>query len=399
MIPRFKPYVKIRDITLLFQYQQNLYEEFETNFAQLTGSKYALLLPYGRSALYFFFKSFQLEQQEVIMPAYNCQSVIGPILETNNIPVFIDSKEDDFNLDERLIPDAITPNTKVIIASAMYGSPLPLEFFKTLKQTGEFYVIGDYALGFLTYLTTQKEKGLDAFDLIFFSFGLSKEIAFLSGGAVITNNEEIFLKLKAYRDTYCSPASLSFKTKIFLKYLGAYLLFTPSLYRLLYFLSVRTPLLDKEKGLTVGIKNNLPADFPFLPTKFQIKLALKRLHDISWFIREKAAMIEYYYHRLRGMKGIHLPKQCLTYSHFPILIEEKRRDDALHFFINHDIHSTVMFQTTMNMFDPESQENHFPHAEHYTRSSVLLPLYYGIDNHILDSAIEILQQWCMAHHA
>lgn len=391
MIPRFKPYVKFHDLRFLFRNSGNLYEEFETYFAKLTGSKYALLLPYGRSALYFFLKSFYIEHQEIILPAYNCQSVIGPILETKNIPVCIDSKYDDFNMDERKIPEAITEKTRVILASAMYGSPLPLEAYKHLRGKG-IYLIGDYALGFLTFLTRQREA-LDAFDLVFFSFGISKEITFLSGGMVITNNERIFRRLKTFRKAFCQCLNLSFRLKIFTKFLGTSILFSPLFYSMLYFVSEKTSLLDKEKGVTIGIRNNLPADFAYLPTSFQVKLAFDRLRQIETFLQEKTRIIDAYYHRLAHWKTLRLPPYLPTYSHFPILVDPNERDTLLRFFLAHHIHTTVMFKDPLNQFYEGTREQHFKNAEHYTQGLILLPLYHKMNDAIIERTLNILQTW------
>ena len=170
MLPRLRPYVRGQDLRWLFRHNAGLVDEFERRFADLTGSQYALLLPYGRSALYFFLTSFGITDAEIILPAYNCQSVLGPIFETRNTPVVVDSLPDQFNLNAALLQAAITPNTRVIMASAIYGTPLPLEAYQQFRGRN-MYLIGDYALGLFTFLTEQAQRALETFDLIFFSFG------------------------------------------------------------------------------------------------------------------------------------------------------------------------------------------------------------------------------------
>ena len=119
MIPRYRPYARLRD---LFKYLLSpvvTKEEVEKDFARKAGARFALMLPYGRSAYYFLLKAYGIKHKEVIVPAYTCYTnlltrcsqkcfkspirlyslyimlavwyycIPGPILETNNKPVFI----------------------------------------------------------------------------------------------------------------------------------------------------------------------------------------------------------------------------------------------------------------------------------------------------------------------
>jgi len=394
MIPRFKPYLKMRDLRYLFKQSRDIHESFETYFAELTGSRFALLLPYGRSALYFFLKSHQIENQEIVLPAYNCQSVIGPILETQNIPVFVDSKDDDFNMDEQKLDGVITDKTKVVMPSAMYGSPLNTDYYKQLRGKG-IYLIGDYALGLLTFLTGDKQKVLDTFDMSFFSFGMGKEVTFVSGGVAVTNDEALYRKLKASRDAYCKPSNLKHQLKILLKFLGACILFKPLLYGALYFISEKTHFLDKEKGLTIGIKDNLPNHFEYLPTPFQVHIALDRLSNIDEFIQEKAERLSYYFKRLKGRQWahLHLPCDLPTYSHLPVLLERNKQQDLLEFFLANHMHTTVMFKAALNVFYDPTRTMHYENAERYAETIVLLPLHRAMRDHTIDRTLEVLEKW------
>ncbi|MBF0497066.1 MAG: DegT/DnrJ/EryC1/StrS family aminotransferase [Deltaproteobacteria bacterium] len=399
MIPRLKPYLTARDWPSLFFQDDGLTAVFEDRFAQLTGARYALWLPYGRSALYFFLKGYGLAQQEIIVPAYTCQSVIGPIKETNNIPVFIDSSPDDFNLDEHLLSGAVTDRTKAVIVAAMYGTPIDLDFYRTMKNRG-IRLIGDYALGLLTFLTKQKDA-LDVFDLAFFSFGLGKEVSFLGGGALITNNEEIYRRIKELRDQSCRPAPINRQVKGLLKFWGAYLLFRPEFYHLLYLLSEKSTWLDREKGLTMGVAHNLPEDFFYSPHPWQAKLALDRLTRMDQFITDKKESLDYYYRRLAELADlkpglISWPKYGDSYSHLPVLVPPSTRDSLLRFFIQHGIHSTVIFKKTLDKY--YTGHLTFPQAQRYADGMAVLPLYYGISPKVIDKVINTLQNWMSSGH-
>jgi dTDP-4-amino-4,6-dideoxygalactose transaminase len=401
MIPRLQPYLKLSDLSSLFSNRDNVFESFEKRFAELTNSKYALLLPYGRSAVYFFLKAFQIRQQEIILPAYTCQSVIGPILETSNIPVFADSKEENFNINENDISSHITKNTKSILVAAMYGTPIQLDFYEQLKtKRPDIHLIGDYALGLFTYLTKQKEKALDVFDLAFFSFGLGKELTFLGGGALITNNRDLYHKVKKIRDEHCLQPSFKFILKTLTKFLAVYFLFKPALYPLLYYLSEKTTMLNREKGLTVGTQHNLPYDFYLFPTQFQIRFALHRLKRIQNYIDDRKRAIDAYYDEFKKIsttkvKRFILPKYCDTMSHFPILVSSSERDALLGHFIKNNIHTTVIFKKTLDAFYNccSRSDSCLRHAQSYANEMVVLPLYHRLQSSTIKRVVSVLHTW------
>jgi dTDP-4-amino-4,6-dideoxygalactose transaminase len=404
MIPRLRPHFKASDAVFLFGDSRNVYEDLEQHFAGLTNSKYAVVLPYGRSALYFYLKAFDINKQEVIVPAYTCQSVIGPILETENIPVFADSKAYGFNMDEGSIAPLITGNTKAIVTAAMYGSPIDLDHYIKLKTNHkDICCIGDYALGFLTYVTKQKEDALKAFDIVCFSFGIGKEVSFLGGGVLITNDEDIYRKIKEARDAACTMPDGKTLLRVLLKLFAVYLLFNPLFYKVLYLLSEKTHLLDEEKGLNIGVSENLPGDSFILPTRFQMRLALNRLENIGKYIQNRKMVLDNYYEEMKKIAGVArgriiLPAYCDTLSHFPILVPVKDRDEILRYLTKNNIHSTVIFKKTLNEFCADSGRNYrLPHAGEYAAAMVVLPLYYGIPLRTIRKVVALIGEWLKNH--
>ncbi len=401
MLPRLRPYVRGQDLRWLFRPNAGLVDEFERRFADLTGSQYALLLPYGRSALYFFLTSLGITDAEIILPAYNCQSVLGPIFETRNTPVVVDSLPDQFNLNAALVQAAITPNTRVIMASAIYGSPLPLEAYQQFRWR-DIYLIGDYALGLFTFLTEQAQHALETFDLIFFSFGLGKELTFLGGGAMVTNDVEIYSRLKLLRDTLCQPPNWGSHVKMLVKFLSTWLLFQPPCYRLLYLLSEKTTLLRAVKGTNIGVTRNLPRDFYLMPTSFQIHLALDRLTKLPFFLEKKRALLTCqqpgwhdamsHVHDEHGCSPVRLLPNGHLYSHLPIFVPQETRNSILAFLVHHGIHSTILFKHPLNHFYPSNSRACIPHAQHHIDSVILLPLYYDLSLENIDKILRILQQ-------
>ena len=88
LIPRFKPNLDLIEIIkpLILEYRP---KNFEKEFSKKFNFKYSLAFPYGRSALWAFFKSMNLKNKEIILPAYTC-SVVVHAIKISKIPVFLD---------------------------------------------------------------------------------------------------------------------------------------------------------------------------------------------------------------------------------------------------------------------------------------------------------------------
>ena len=89
MIPRLKPYLGWQEIFAPCNRSRTV-GDFEAAFARQFGSKHAIAFPYGRSALWAFFKALAIENAEVVQPASTCSVVAHATGLSGNIPVFVD---------------------------------------------------------------------------------------------------------------------------------------------------------------------------------------------------------------------------------------------------------------------------------------------------------------------
>ncbi len=109
MIPRLKPCLGWRElVAALSPPRRDDVERFEQAFASEMGQKYAVAFPYGRTGLIVLLEALGLKNKEIICPAYTCVVVPHAIVFSGNTPVFVDSQEDDFNMNIDLLPDVIT---------------------------------------------------------------------------------------------------------------------------------------------------------------------------------------------------------------------------------------------------------------------------------------------------
>ena len=96
--------------------------------------KHAIAFPYGRTALIVILKALGLKGKEVICPAYTCVVVAHAIVESGNIPVFIDSDKFDANMNLAQLPKSISERTGAIIATSIFGYPCNLELLDRLRE-------------------------------------------------------------------------------------------------------------------------------------------------------------------------------------------------------------------------------------------------------------------------
>lgn len=109
LTPRLKPNYTFSDwLAVLNIFQKNPIESYENEFAKKFENDYGVMFQHGRTVLYALLKVWGLENDEVICPAYTCVVVPNAIVLSGNIPVFVDSDKNSFNMDLKLLEDSIT---------------------------------------------------------------------------------------------------------------------------------------------------------------------------------------------------------------------------------------------------------------------------------------------------
>ncbi len=140
----------------------------------------------GRSAFRLIIERFNLQNSQMILPAYICD-IFFPIFKQYNIsPVFLDIEKDTFNLDSSLLQNKINPKVKSILVSHTYGLPLDIRKIKEIAGN-EVLVIEDCAHSFGAKINEGFVGNSGDASL----FSLYKSFPSLRGGmAVLPKNEE-----------------------------------------------------------------------------------------------------------------------------------------------------------------------------------------------------------------
>src|SRR3990167_11408710 len=104
------------------------YKQFEQDFAKYVGSKYALAVSNGTTALHLGVKSLGLKEgDEVITSPFSFISSSNCLLYEGVKPVFADIEEVTFNIDPSKIEKLITKKTKAILPVHIFGQSAEMD--------------------------------------------------------------------------------------------------------------------------------------------------------------------------------------------------------------------------------------------------------------------------------
>ncbi|PUD51302.1 UDP-4-amino-4,6-dideoxy-N-acetyl-beta-L-altrosamine transaminase [Helicobacter pylori] len=172
---------------------------FEEALCEFLGVKHALVFNSATSALltlYRNFSDFSVDCNEIITTPISFVATANMLLESGYKPVFAGIKNDG-NIDELALEKLITKKTKAIVSVDYAGKSVEVESIQKLckKHSLSFLSDSSHALG-----SEYQNKKVGGFALAsVFSFHAIKPITTAEGGAVVTNNSELYEKMKLFR--------------------------------------------------------------------------------------------------------------------------------------------------------------------------------------------------------
>ncbi len=174
---------------------------FEQAFAAAQGAKYCLVVSSGTSALEVALQALRLPRGgEVILSPVTFIASANAILNTGLVPVFVDVDPGTYNIDPSRIEPAITDRTVAIMAIHLGGFPSDMQPIMDIASAHGLRVIEDAAQG---HGGTWRDRGLGTIgDVGCFSFQGSKNLNAGEGGAVMTNDADIYTHAIEQHDHY-----------------------------------------------------------------------------------------------------------------------------------------------------------------------------------------------------
>lgn len=171
-------------------------EAFERAFAAYHGCKHAVMVNSGSSAnliavaSLFHTRERPLQRgDEVIVPAISWATTYHPLQQYGLKLRFVDVELETLNMDTSKLADALTPNTKAIVAVSILGNPAALDVIRAFADEHSLRMIEDNCESLDAELNGKKTGTFG--DVNTFSFFFSHHISTGEGGMVMTDDAEI----------------------------------------------------------------------------------------------------------------------------------------------------------------------------------------------------------------
>ena len=186
-------------------------KEFEKNFAEWIGVKFAHLVNSGSSANLIAFSVLTAPElgerqikrgDEVITVACGFPTTITPILQYGAVPVFVDVTIPQYNIDTTQLEAALSSKTKAVMIAHTLGNPFDLKTVKAFCDKHNLWLIEDncdalgtkYTIdGVTKYTGTWGDIGTS-------SFYPPHHMTMGEGGCVYTDNPLLNRLILSYRD-------------------------------------------------------------------------------------------------------------------------------------------------------------------------------------------------------
>ena len=298
---------------------------------------------------------------EVIVPAMTFISTANVVELVGAKPVFIDCDPETLLITPELIKGAITKKTKAIIPVHMYGQMCDVKAIKDMLPNGQkISIIEDCAHTFEAKFNGERPGKYS--DAAIFSFYATKNVTCGEGGAIITNDEDLFERIiQAILHGMSAGAADRFKA-------GQY----------------------KHWGMEhLGTKANLPDLLAcFLP---------EQIRTVDSRLKEREAIAQRYESALKNTK-IRCSKRLDNIVHsrhlFPIHVGSQNRDKVLLTLGESNVGATVNYRAvhSMSYYSKKYgyQENDFPTSFSWGNGTLSIPLFPGMTTAEQDYVIDVL---------
>jgi len=189
--------------------QGKINARLEESFAKLLNAKYAVTSPNGTQAILVALSAVGVKGgDEVIVSSLTAIGTANAIYGLGAKPIFVDCASGNPNLDVSQIPAKITSKTKAILIVHYNGIAVDIEAVRKIADEYNLPVIEDAAQAMFSmnqgrYLGTFFNAGT-------FSFAASKIISSGQGGITVTNDEDLYERMRKLkiqdRDDYDTPS-------------------------------------------------------------------------------------------------------------------------------------------------------------------------------------------------
>lgn len=337
--------------------------ELEEKLCRVTGAKYAVVCSNGTAALHMAALAAGVgEGDEVITTPITFAASANCALYCGARPVFADIDPETYNIDPKKVEEAVTPRTKAVVAVDYTGQSVALAPLLEICKEHHLVLIEDGAHVIGTKYDGRPNGSIA--DMTTFSFHPVKTVTGGEGGAVLTNDENLYKKLLLFRS---------------------------------HGITRDEEQMEHEPDGS-WYYEQVALGFNYRMTDMQAALIISQLDKLEMFKRRRKEIVARYNKAFSGIPGLIVQKEIPesdTTRHLYILriVPEKLRIDRKRFFealAAENVCCNVHYIPTYYFPYYEKlgyQKGLCPNAEKLYDEIITLPLYYAMSDADVESVI------------
>ncbi len=309
----------------------NAVTEFEENLSKYLNTENVISVGNGTDALIIALESLELENKEVVVPAFSFFATSEAIVQAGLVPKFIDVSIEDCNIDSAQIENNISENTGAILPVHLFGKSSDMAEISSIAAKYNLKIVEDTAQSFGTIYN---EKFLGTIgDVGCFSFFPTKTLgAYGDGGAIITNNKKIAERARMLKN---HGASKKYYNEI------------------------------------IGYNSRLDS----IQASF-LNMKLEKINKLI-SLRKKAG--EFYNKILKDNENLTIvSNQDSSFNYYSIIIKNGSRDELQTYLTESEISSTIYYPRTLPSLPAHDVKESFPNAEFLSKNILALPIFPSI---------------------
>jgi dTDP-4-amino-4,6-dideoxygalactose transaminase len=344
---------------------------FEQEFAEYVGAPHACAVSNCTTALHLALLAVGVRPgDEVVTVTHSYIATASAVRYCGAVPVFVDIEPDTYNMDPDLIEEAITPRTRAILCVHQLGMPADLTRIVEIARRRGLPLVEDAACASgseILWNGRWERIGKPHGDIACFSFHPRKVITTGDGGMLTTANAEYDRKFRLWRQHGMS-----------------------------------VPDTVRHSSTEVIVESYPEIGYNYRLTDLQAAVGREQLKRLPDFVAERRAMAARYHQLLSGVPGIRLPREphwarsnwqsfCVG---LPLDIERRAVMQQL---LDAGISTRggvmcIHKQAAYADVAPIAARYPLHTSEFVTETSIILPLYAGLDSVSQTAVVEHLER-------
>jgi dTDP-4-amino-4,6-dideoxygalactose transaminase len=337
--------------------------DLENRFSEELNVKYSLGVSNCTAALHLACMAVGLKPgDEVICPSLTFVATANAVMYTGAKPVFCDVVSiDNPTINYEKIREAVNSNTKAIIVMHYGGFPCDMDEILQIAKDFNLKVIEDACHGPLSEYKGRKLGTIG--DIGCFSFFSNKNISTGEGGMIVTNDEEIYNKLKTMRSHGMTTMSY-----------------------------------QRAQGHATQY-DVIDLGYNYRIDDIHSALAIAQLKKLRKDLEKRAYVRENYIEKLSGVKEIIIPfsdfKGFTSNYIFPTVLkngDKKKREKVRKFLYDNGVQTSVHYPPVHRFSIYNEWNSALPVTEYISDNEITLPMYASLTIEQIDYISDLLKK-------